>query len=457
VNVAEILKELKTKEKSIVQLTTSYLAAIQENQELNAVIEINPDALAIAQRLDRMVVKGPLHGIPVLVKDNISTGDQMKTSTGSLALADNVAKFDAPIIKRLREAGAVIIGKTNLTEFSNFMTDAGMPNGYSSRGGQTISTFGMDVDTSGSSSGSAVAIAAGLAPLSVGTETCGSIICPAQNADILGLKPTIGAVPNEGIIPISHTLDTAGPMAKTAEGLKILFEVMADQNLEIPESLKGITIGVIRKLASKESQGGSSSNENLEESIKSLALEGEKHSAYYEAVIDKLTESGVNVVELEPHSIDTSSLYPLIFHEFKYAINHCLEKYANTEQNTLSKIIAYNESHSDATLRYGQNLLIDVEEKTKGDLSESEYQDALLKQKEASAILNDFFKRNKVDVLFSFVLDVELAAFTGNPSLTVPIKEATGIYPPPGAFFIGQPNDEALLIKIAEQLAGEDN
>jgi len=446
--IQEMKKRIANNQTTITQLTQEALDLIEQHANLNAVIETNPDALAIAKQLDQLPHQGSLYGIPILIKDNISTADKMKTSTGSVALADNIAIKDAPIVMRLREAGAVIIGKANLTEFSNYMTDGDMPNGYSSRGGQTISTFGEQVDPSGSSSGSAVAVAAGIVPITIGTETCGSIVSPAQNAGVLGLKPTIGAVPNAGIIPISTTLDVAGPMAKTGEDLHVLFEVMSDQKLELPATLEGVRIGIVRELAPTTKNGNIEANEKLE----GLALEAVKNEPHYKKIVNKLKSAGATIVELEPHGIYSSPIYPLIFHEFKPAINAYLTEYGSTKQDTLAKIVEYNQEHADVALKYGQSLLIEAEEKTIGDLSEEAYQEALAQQKEAASRLAAFFEQNEVDAIFSFILDIEASCFAGNPTLTVPIAGAKTKESPLGAFFIGKYNEEAILIKLAKEL-----
>jgi len=451
--IQEMKQRIANGEVTIAQLIQDTLDLIKEYSHLNAVIEINPDALEIAKKLDKLPQQGALHGIPILIKDNVSTADKMKTSTGSVALADNIAVKDAPIVTRLREAGAVIIGKANLTEFSNYMTDAGMPNGYSSRGGQTISTFGDQIDTSGSSSGSAVAVAAGIVPATIGTETCGSIVSPAKNAGILGLKPTKGRVPSAGIIPISETLDVAGPMARSADDLQVVFEVISNQKIELPETLEGMRVGIVRELAPAES-ANIEANEKLEEAIKKLALEAQKNTPYYEKIINQLKSIGANIVELSPHGIHSSSLYPLIFHEFKPTLNSYLVEYSNTQQNTLAKIIKYNQEHADIALKYGQNLLVQAEE-TIGDLSEVAYQEALVQQKKATIQFAEFFETNKVDVIFSFVFDLEASCFAGNPTLTMPIEGAKSNESPLGAFFIGKHNDEATLIKLAKELTNK--
>jgi len=431
-NIEEIKHKIKKKEKTILEITQYYLDVIHQHDYLNAVIELNPDALEIAKNLDANPHNGALYGVPILIKDNISTHDKMATSTGSVALADNIASEDAPIITRLRNAGAVILGKTNQTEFSNYMSDSGMPNGYSSRGGQTISTLGAHLDPSGSSTGSAVAIAANMAPISIGTETCGSIISPAKNTGILGLKPTIGSVPNAGIIPISSTLDVAGPMAKSSEDLKILFEVIADQKLNIPKSLENISIGILRNI--------------------DPPVEVEKNIFYYEKVIEQLKDAGAKIIELDNHSIDASSLVSFLLHEFEPAINSYLKNYSTTQQNTLEKIIAYNEKNATVALKYDQDNLIYAREAFSHEDYNSTLKDTSKIQKETTRQLADYFKQNNVDIIFSFIFDYVTPCFAGNPTIAIPIEDKEDGEIPLSTFFIGKYNDEALLIKIAEIL-----
>src|SRR3712207_3069769 len=214
-----------------------YLARIEEvdrrGPAVNSVIELNPDALAIAEARDAERgagrVRGPLHGIPVLLKDNIDTADRMRTSAGSLALAESIAPRDAFLVERPREAGAVILGKTNLSEWANFRSTRST-SGWSARGGQTKNPYALDRNPCGSSSGSGAAVSANLAPLAVGTETDGSIVCPASACGIVGIKPTVGLVSRSGIIPISHSQDTAGPMARTvADAAALLGAMVGDR------------------------------------------------------------------------------------------------------------------------------------------------------------------------------------------------------------------------------------
>jgi amidase len=250
--------ELAAGRVSALRVTQAYLRRIAELDDagpsLGAVIEVNPDAEAIAHALDERfaegAVAGPLHGVPVLVKASIDTADAMATSAGSLALAEHRARADADVVARLRAAGAVLLGKTNLSEWANFRSMAST-SGWSSLGGQTRNPYVVDRNPCGSSSGSAVAVAARLAPLAVGTETDGSIVCPAAANGVVGIKPTIGTVSQRGIVPIAHSQDTAGPLARTVADAALLLSALVDPGVPAaapgaPEGAAGLRIGVVR-------------------------------------------------------------------------------------------------------------------------------------------------------------------------------------------------------------------
>src|SRR5262245_11138118 len=239
---------------SALRVTQAYLhriAALDDSGPmLSAVIELNPDAEAIARQLDEQLesgVPGPLHGVPVLLKANIDTADQMATSAGSLALAEHHARADADVVANLRAAGAVVLGKTNLSEWANFRGRKST-SGWSSLGGQTHNPYVLDRNPCGSSSGSAVAVAARVAPLAVGTETDGSIVCPAGVNGVVGIKPAIGTVSQRGIVPIAHSQDTAGPLARTVADAALLLSVLAEAGTPsaVPAAAAGLRIGVIR-------------------------------------------------------------------------------------------------------------------------------------------------------------------------------------------------------------------
>jgi amidase len=257
--ISKLGDRLTRRELSARDLATACLERIEAldstGPRLRSVLEVNPDAIEIADQLDQELaagrVRGPLHGIPVLVKDNIDTGDRMQTTAGSLALAGPPAPTDAPLVASLRREGAVLLGKTNLSEWANFRSSASC-SGWSGRGGQTRNPYVLDRSPSGSSSGSGAALAAGLIPAAVGTETEGSIIGPASACGVVGLKPTVGLISSEGIIPISHTQDSAGPMARTVRDCALLLDAMVPGPSNYaeqipPEGLRGSRIGVLRQ------------------------------------------------------------------------------------------------------------------------------------------------------------------------------------------------------------------
>jgi len=240
-SVGELTQRMESNQLTAVDLVQHLLQRIasldKQGPMINAIIELNPDALAIAESLDRErnagYIRGPLHGIPVLLKDNIDTCDQMQTTAGSLAMVGRPAAKDAFIVQRLRAAGAVILGKTNLSEWANFR-DPALPSGWSGRGGQTKNPHLLSGDPCGSSTGSAAAVAAGFAPLSVGTETAGSITCPASLNGVVGIKPTVGLLSRSGIIPVTSKLDTPGPMARTVREAALLMNAMLGRDIADP-------------------------------------------------------------------------------------------------------------------------------------------------------------------------------------------------------------------------------
>ncbi len=275
VTLADLQKRMASGELTARGLAEAYLARIaaldRQGPELRSVIETNPEALAIADGLDAerraRGPRGPLHGVPVLVKDNVDTADRMTTTAGSLALEGSTPPRDAPVAARLREAGAMILGKANLSEWANFRSTRSV-SGWSARGGQCRNPYALDRNPCGSSSGSGVAVSANLAPLAVGTETDGSIVCPSTNCGIVGIKPTVGLVSRAGIIPISHTQDTAGPMARTVADAAVLLTALAGVDASRDpatagakgrssdyakaldaDGLRGARIGVARNLA----------------------------------------------------------------------------------------------------------------------------------------------------------------------------------------------------------------
>ncbi len=476
-NIADLHDQMQRGEiasEEIVSWHIERIAAIDKSgPALNAIIEINPDALSIARSLDQewqaSGPRGPLHGIPVILKANIDTADQMYTSAGSLALAEHVPPEDAFIVKRLRNAGAVILGKANLSEWANFRSTRSS-SGWSSVGGQTRNPYDTARSPCGSSSGSAVAVAANLAVVAVGTETDGSVVCPAGITGIVGIKPTLGLVSRSGIIPIAHSQDTAGPMARSVRDAAILLTAMtgtdaddvATADAEIhhdysanltADGLSGKRIGVLR------SWYGAGSNPNVDE--------------LYEASIEALRNQGAEIVddiEIETEDMYDAEYEVLLF-EFKADLNAYLES-SGAPLDTLADLIAFNEAHASTVMSiFGQEIFIAAEEK--GPLTDTAYLEALeLSKRIASEGIDKAMDEHKLDALIAptngpaWMIDhvngdafgigsSSLAAISGYPNITVPAGFVSGL--PIGISFVGKPWNEKQLIEIAyafEQATG---
>lgn len=338
------------------QLARDRIARLDgEGPALNAVLELNPQAEGIALAMDAEIregkTRGPLHGVPVLLKDNIDTDDMMHTSAGSLALQGRFAPRDAFLVTKLREAGAVLLGKTNMTEFANYMADR-MTNGYSSRGGQVKSPWG-DTDPSGSSTGSAVAVAAGYVPLAIGTETYGSIISPSTQAGIVGLKPTVGVVSRRGVIPISASLDTAGPMARSVLDCAIALDVLCGPDAQDAHTLHGNPLGGYAKAV-----------RTAPDSLKGMrfGLFNEDHKGApqtaptFRKALDALARLGAEIVETAPPPLPPESASWTMRGEFRACLEYALRGSAGCPA-TLAEIVEYNRAHRDTCLRYGQAVL----------------------------------------------------------------------------------------------------
>ncbi|GAB3943927.1 amidase [Spirosoma harenae] len=365
-------------------ITKLYLDRIdaidKKGPRLNAIIEINPDALTMAKGLDQErkagKVRGPMHGIPILIKDNIDTGDQMMTTAGSLALEGHKAATDAFIVAQLRKAGAVILGKTNLSEWANFRSTRST-SGWSSRGGQTRNPYMLDRNPSGSSSGSGSAVSANLCAVAVGTETDGSIIAPSSHCGLVGLKPTVGLVSRSGIIPISHTQDTAGPMARTVTDAAILLGALAGV-----DPVDAVTLESRGKSATDYTQflkadGLKGKRIGVEKSF----LEGhEDVVALYKAAIDVLKKQGATVVEVELRKElrETGNAeFTVLQYEFKDGLNRYLSK-ANARVKSLADVIAFNKQNQAKAMPFFKQETLESSE-AKGDLTTKEYTEALAK------------------------------------------------------------------------------
>ena len=476
-SIAQLHDQLQRGEITSVELVDWYvdrIAAIdQGGPGLNAIIEVNPDARSIALSLDRewqsAGPRGPLHGIPVVLKANIDTADQMVTSAGSLALAAHIPSEDAFIVKRLRDAGAVILGKANLSEWANFRSTRSS-SGWSSVGGQTRNPYDLARTPCGSSSGSGVAVAANLTVVAVGTETDGSVVCPSGINGIVGIKPTLGLVSRSGIIPIAHSQDTAGPMARTVRDAALLLTVMTGVDADdaatsdaethhdysanlTADGLNGKRIGILRSFY------GAGSNPNVE--------------AIYDASIAALQEQGAIIVD--DIEITTSGMndaeYEVLLYEFKADLNNYLAA-AGAPVQSLAEIIEYNAANAQRVMPvFGQEIFLAAEEK--GPLTDAAYLEALAKSKRiARTGLDGAIEEHQLDAIIAvsngpaWMIDhangdsfhigsSSLAAISGYPSITVPAGFASGL--PIGVSFVGKPWNEKQLIEIAyafEQATG---
>lgn len=438
------------------QVTMHYLERIarfnKQGPTINAIIEVNPDALHISEAMDterhQKGKRGPLHGIPIILKDNIDTGDKMHTSAGSIALADHYAEKDSFVVKKLRDAGAVILGKANLTEWANFMTE-GMPNGYSSRGGQVLNPYGPgSFDVGGSSSGPAAAVAAGFAPGSIGTETSGSILSPASSNSLVGIKPTVGLVSRTGIIPIAHSQDTAGPITTTVTDAALILGALTGTDDLDPST--AISEGKAKN---------DYTNHLLEDGLKGARI-GVDHRYLQEldqdelglikSAIAEIKAQGATVVDPVDITTDPSD-YSVLFHEFKTDLNAYLSTVSSTNPvHSLKELIAHNEMHKDVALKYGQTLLTASEEKS-GTLTEAEYINARLEDIRLSQTegIDAVMEKHQLDaLLFANNFGAGIAAKAGYPSITVPAGY-TEEGKPVGITFTAKAFSEGKLIELA--------
>jgi amidase len=479
-------------------LVRAYLARIEaydrSGPRLNAVREVNPDAPAIAAALDgnRPSQRRPLEGIPILVKDNIAMADAQHTTAGSLALADARAKRDATVVELLRRAGAVILGKANLTEFANILA-IDMPAGYSSLGGQVKNPYAPELDDKGvpivppggSSSGSAVAVAAGLAAAAIGTETSGSLLSPATQNGVVTVKPTVGLVSRAGIIPIAHSQDTAGPLARTVRDAAILLNVLAaadpldqaTEHIQRPadytslldkDGLKGARIGV----PSDPSDPGNDfyygplpprAAAVMRDTIAALEAQGAmivRANIPTEGWIGGPgTEMAILNRNPESPTKNQPARRPIVFvYELKHDLNLYLRDWAtDTGVRSLADIVAFNAANTDRALRFGQDIFL-AAEVTRGDLSELEYVSARHMDLRASRELglDAYMDQHRLDaVLFPGAAGAAIAAKAGYPSVQVPAGFVAGVRDkdtpdyPYGATFTGRAWSEPTLLRLA--------
>jgi amidase len=453
---------------SITQKYLSRIEALDKNGPvLRSVIEVNPDALTIASQLDEErkngKIRGPLHGIPVLIKDNIDTADKMQTTAGSLALEGNIASKDAFLVKKLRDAGAVILGKTNLSEWANFRSSKSC-SGWSSRGGQTKSPYLLSHNPCGSSSGSGVAIAANLCAIAVGTETDGSIVCPSAVNGIVGIKPTVGLVSRSGIIPISHTQDTAGPMCRTVRDAAILLGILAgrdDEDEATHDNQGKVHADYTTFLKANALQGKRIGIE------KKLPGENQFIHSLLQKCRDLLQQRGATIIEIE-YLDKISQMGDHEFAVLKYEFRHGVNKYlstANARVRSLKEVIDFNKANEDKAMPFFKQDTLEACEKL-GGLDSPEYKESLAKSNTGSRkIIDEVMKDNRLDAICGITMgpscsidrwygdrwgDVFLtmpAAVSGYPHITVPAGLVYGL--PVGLSFFGGPYTEPQLIAMS--------
>ena len=452
-------------------LVTEYLHRIAAwDRKVHAVVSINPDAIKAAKDSDaaraKGVYQGALQGIPILIKDNIDTADAVPTTAGSLAMINNYAAKDAFVVARLRAAGAIILGKTNLSEWANFRGHRSV-SGWSSFGGLTRNPHALNRSACGSSSGSAVAVAAHFCVAAVGTETDGSIICPAQTNGVVGIKPTLGLVSRTGIIPIAPSQDTAGPMARTVRDAAIMLGVMAgvdpadsstarSQGMSVDfetglsiDGLKGVRLGIARQWSS----GDPRLQQHLDDSI---------------AVLEKAGAIIVDPVAVSSSDVFTDDELTLLHYEYRDALNRYLQGTpTDNAVHSLDELMAWNREHHTETMAYfGQEHLEQAAEK--GDLTSEEYllARAFAQQKAGREGIDAALAANRVDALVTlsggpaWTIDMVLgdnhasdvdstsaAAVSGYPHVTVPTGLVRGL--PVGLSFIGTAWNDAALLRYA--------
>lgn len=472
ITVAELQKGMEEGSytaEAITQLYLDRIEAIDKNgPALNAVIEINPEALEIARQRDEERangnVRGPLHGIPLMLKDNIDTGDRMQTTAGALAMEGHKAQEDASIVKQLREAGAIFLAKTNLSEWANFRSTRSS-SGWSSRGGQTNNPYSTNRNPCGSSSGSGVAVSANLCTLAIGTETNGSIVCPSSTNGIVGIKPTLGLLSRSGIIPIAHTQDTAGPMARSVADAVVMLGTMTEVDTKDPATqaegrkalrdytpyleengLSGKRIGIWR--------GAMGFHEGVD--------------ALLEDAFELMRQHGATLVDVEKVQADESlgnAGFQVLLYEFKADLNQYLQEHPNAPVRSLEEVIAFNKANEARAMPYFKQEILERAQE-KGDLNSEEYKEALAKVKRVNGKegIDRRMEEHDLDAIIAptggpaWPTDLitgdhflggssSPAAQAGYPNITVPAGFVHGL--PIGISFFGKAWTEPELISIA--------
>ncbi len=469
ITIDELQAKMESGELSSVNICEKYLERIKRiDPILKSVIEINPDALEIAGKLDEERksgnIRGPLHGIPVLIKDNIDTGDKMQTTAGSLALEGNIAPKDAFIIRKLRDAGAVVLGKTNLSEWANFRS-TNSSSGWSGRGGQVRNPFCLDRSPCGSSSGTGAVVSANLCAIGIGTETNGSIVCPSGINGLVGIKPTLGMWSRQGIIPIAHSQDTAGPMTRTVKDAAILLGALAEFDSDDAEThiekgeifkdytqfldldgLKGMRIGIASEMI-----GFNAKVDNV-----------------FKQAVEVLKSKGAEIVEevkFENRRKWGDPSYQVLLYEFKADLNKYLEQHPGAPVKSMEEIIEFNRNNAGREMPWFNQEIFEEAQK-KGDLTTEEYVKSLKESKlfAGKEGIDKAMDEHKLDAVIAqtngpaWTIDwvngdhfsggsSSPAAISGYPNITVPMGFVHGL--PVGISFFGKAWSEPKLLKIA--------
>ena len=458
---------------SAVEITEMYLdriAAIDDQgPELRSVLETNPDARQIAQSLDAERTagraRGPLHGVPILIKDNIGTADRMTTTAGSLALEGSIPPHDATIVRKLREAGAVILGKANLSEWANFRSQRSS-SGWSGRGGQCANPYALHRNPCGSSSGSAAGVSANLAALAIGTETNGSIVCPSSSCGVVGVKPTVGLWSRKGIIPISHSQDTAGPITRTVRDAAILLGPLTGADVRDPATTASVANSHVDYTRFLETDGLRGARIGVTRA--NFGFDDRVDRVMEEALL-AMKDAGAAVVDevVIPNQRGLAGpAYDVLLYEFKANLNAYLEGLGpDAPIRSLEDAIRFNQENRDSEMRYfGQDVFLAAQEK--GPLTEQPYRDALERvQRLAGAEgIDAAMNRYGVDALVAptsgpaWVIDLidgdhveggssSPAARAGYPNITVPAGFVMGL--PVGVSFFGRRWSEGALLRMA--------
>ena len=473
ISIQELQDAMQSGQWTARDITSMYIDRIEavdrQGPKLSSVLEINPDALEIADRLDAERrsngPRGPLHGIPVLLKDNIATADGMTTTAGSLALEGCIAPRDSWVALRLREAGAVLLGKTNLSEWANFRSSQGS-SGWSARGGQCRNPYVLDRNPCGSSSGSGAATSASLAAVSLGTETDGSVVCPSSANGLVGLKPTVGLVSRAGIIPIAHSQDTAGPMTRTVADAATL-------------------LGILAGVDPSDSATGSLKQRNEQDYTSFLDARGLQGArlgvarqyfgfhpgvdAVLEEALAEMKRQGAELID--PVELDTrgqfgDAEYTVLLYEFKADLNRYLAGLGSASKvRNLAELIRFNEDHAEQEMPFfGQDIFLEAE--SRGDLTSSEYREALDLCRRATRDdgIDKVLDRHRLDAIVAptggpaWTTDLvngdhflggssSFAAVSGYPNITVPAGHVHGL--PIGISFFGRAWSEPQLLQLA--------